>query len=153
MFGRLIAQVCRLRGAPLAPWTGEAVPVVVDVHTDARGALVWDRTHAFPRHGPVKVSSRKMLSPNGELLEMVRGGLGMTLAVTTEDGALHFRSRGYFIQVAGVRLPLPALLTPGAAHVVHEDQGGDRFRFTRTFQYRIAGRTFFQTGVFSDPEG
>ena len=44
------------------------------------------------------------------------------------------------------------LLTPGAAHVVHEDQGGDRFRFTLRFAHPIAGETFFQTGVFLDPE-
>src|SRR3954469_8825530 len=40
LLGRLIAQACRLLGTPLAPWTGETVPVTVEVYTDARGALV-----------------------------------------------------------------------------------------------------------------
>jgi hypothetical protein len=151
-FGWLIAQACRLLGTPLAPWTGEAVPVAVDVFTDAKGALVWDRTYAFERHGLVKVTSRKVLGRRGELMEVIHGGLGMTLDVTAEGGALHFRSTGYFLRLGPVRLPLPGLLTPGAAHVVHEDQGGAHFRFTLTFRHAIAGETFFQTGVFDDPE-
>lgn len=150
--GWLLAQALRLMGTPLAPWTGEAVPVDVDVWTDAEGALVWDRTYAFGRHGRVKVTSRKVLGRRGELMEVIHGGLGMVLAVTAEDGALHFRSNGYFLHVLGLRLPIPGLLTPGAAHVVHADVGGGQFRFTLEFDHPIAGRTFFQTGLFADPE-
>jgi hypothetical protein len=150
--GLLIAQACRLLGTPLAPWTGEAVPVAVDVWTDARGALVWDRTYAFEHRRPVLVSSKKVLGRRGELMEVIHGGLGMTLALSVEDRALHFRSTGYFMRLAGLRLPIPALLTPGAAHVVHEDQGGGRFRFSLRFVHALAGETFFQTGIFKDPE-
>ena len=32
--GRLIAQICRLVGTPLAPWTGEDVPVRVTVRPE-----------------------------------------------------------------------------------------------------------------------
>lgn len=153
VFGWLIAQACRLLGTPLAPWTGEAVPVAVDVYTDTKGALVWDRTYAFERHGQVKVTSKKVLGRRGELMEVIHGGLGMTLSVTAEDGALHFRSIGYFLAPGGrLRLPIPGLLTPGRAHVVHEDLGGERFRFTLTFRHALAGETIFQTGVFIDPE-
>ncbi|HEY3951708.1 DUF4166 domain-containing protein [Phenylobacterium sp.] len=149
--GWLIAQACRLLGTPLAPWTGEDVPVAVDVHTDRKGALVWDRTYAFERHGLVKVTSRKVLGRKGELMEVIHGGLGMTLALTVEDGALHFRSTGYFLNLLGLRLPIPWPVTPGDAHVVHEDQGGGWFRFTLRFTHRLAGETFFQTGLFRDP--
>jgi hypothetical protein len=75
----------------------------------------------------------------------------MTLEVTAEQGALHFRSTGYFLKVAGGRLPIPGLVTPGAAHVIHEDVDGAHFRFTLTFRHAIAGQTFFQIGVFDDP--
>jgi hypothetical protein len=149
--GRLIAQACCLMGTPLAPWTGDAVPVGVEVYTDAEGALVWDRTYAFAGRAPVAVSSRKKLGRHGELMEVIQGGLGMSLAVTVEDHALHFRSTGYFLDLAGLRLPIPGLLTPGAAHVVHEDRGGGWFRFTLRFVHRLAGETFFQTGLFRDP--
>jgi hypothetical protein len=151
VLGLIIAQVCRLLGTPLAPWRADQAPVHVDVHTDPDGALVWDRTYSFPGRRPILVSSRKRVDARGTLMEVAHGGLGMTLRLTAEDGALHFRSTGYFIDILGVRAPIPAWLTPGRAHVVHEDVGGGGFRFTLRFVHALAGETFFQTGLFRDP--
>ena len=149
--GLLIAQACRLIGQPLAPWRGEGVPVSVAVHTDADGSLVWDRLYRFPRRRPCLVTSRKVADHRG-MVEMVRGGLGMALNVTAEDGALHFRSRGYFLEVGRWRLPLPGLLTPGRAHVVHRDLGGGRFVFSLAFHHAWLGETLSQEGIFVDPD-
>ena len=151
LFGRLVAQVCRLIGTPLAPWTGEDVPTSVDVHLDPRGGLVWARTYAFAGRRPVLVSSTKLMTDRGELLEVVRGGLGMALTVTAEDGALHFRSRRYFLTLGAWRVTIPDLLTPGRAHVVHEERGGGTFRFTLDFDHPWFGRTLWQDGLFRDP--
>jgi hypothetical protein len=150
--GWMFAQVCRLIGTPLAPWTGEAVPTQVDVRLDPEGALVWDRTYRFPGRAPVLVSSRKIANARGDLLEVVRGGLGMALAVTAEHGAVHFRSTRYFLTIGPWRLPVPGLITPGRAHVIHRDEGGGRFRFTLEFRHPLLGRTLFQEGVFADPK-
>lgn len=149
--GWLFAQVCRLIGTPLAPWVGENVPVRVDVHLDRRGGLAWDRTYDFPGRKPVMVSSAKLMSPRGALMEVVRGGLGMTLAVTVEKSALHFRSQAYFATLGPMRLPLPMLLSPGRAHVIHTDMGGGTFRFTLIFTHPLLGETLFQDGLFRDP--
>ncbi len=151
MAGRLFAQVCRLVGTPLAPWTGTDVPTTVDVHLDGRGGLVWARTYRFARHAPILVSSTKLMTAEGDLLEVVRGGLGMALDVTVEDQALHFRSRHYFVSLGPWRLRIPDLMTPGRAHVVHRDEGGGTFRFTLDFQHPWLGRTLFQDGLFHDP--
>jgi hypothetical protein len=148
--GWLIAQLCRLIGTPLAPGTGADVPVAVSVYMD-RGALVWDRRYDFGGRTPVLVSSRKTVDADGRLLEVVRGGLGMALSVSQVCGALHFSSRFYFLQLGRVRLVIPALLTPGAAHVAHEDLGQGRFRFALSFRHPWLGETFFQEGVFLDP--
>lgn len=149
--GWLMAQACRLIGRPLATATGDRVPVSVRVWAEPRGALVWDRTYAFAGRRPETVRSRKKADRRG-LVEVVRCGLGMRLALSVEDGALHFRSRGYFMELLGIRLPFPSLATPGRAHVVHRDEGGGRFRFTLDFDHPWFGRTIFQDGVFSDPE-
>lgn len=151
LVGRLIAQVCRLIGTPLAPWTGTDVPTSVDVHLDQRGGLVWARTYRFKRHAPILVSSTKLMTAEGDLLEVVRGGLGMALDVTVEDGALHFRSRYYFVSLGRLRVRIPNLMTPGRAHVIHRDTGGGTFRFTLDFQHPWLGRTLFQDGLFHDP--
>ncbi|ATQ44319.1 DUF4166 domain-containing protein [Caulobacter mirabilis] len=150
--GRLFAQICRLIGTPLAPWTGDDVPVDVDVHQDRRGGLTWARTYHFAGRRPILVSSTKLMDARGDLLEVVRGGLGMALDVIEADGALHFHSRFYFIEAMGLRLRIPDLATPGRAHVVHEDLGGGAFRFTLAFNHPWLGRTLHQDGVFHDPE-
>lgn len=151
-FGRLIAQLCRLIGTPLAPWTGPDVPTSVDVHLDHRGGLVWARTYSFTGHAPILVSSTKLMDVDGSLLEVVRGGLGMALTVTEEDGALHFRSRYYFAGLGPLRLRIPDILTPGRAHVVHRDRGGGTFLFSMDFHHPWLGRTLFQEGLFHDPQ-
>lgn len=151
-FGRLVAQLCRLIGTPLAPWTGPDVPTSVDVHLDHRGGLVWARTYSFTGRAPILVSSTKLMDADGNLLEVVRGGLGMALAVTEEDGALHFRSRYYFVGLGPLRLAIPDILTPGRAHVIHRDRGGGTFLFSMDFHHPWLGRTLFQEGVFHDPQ-
>jgi hypothetical protein len=148
--GLVIAQICRLIGQPLAPWRGEDVPVSVAVHTDKDGSLVWDRLYRFPRKRPCFVTSRKVADHRG-MVEMVRGGLGMALNVTVEGGAIHFRSRGYFLEIAGRRLPLPGLMTPGRAHVIHRDLGDGRFLFSLAFDHPWLGETLSQEGIFADP--
>lgn len=148
--GFVFAHLCRLIGTPLAPWRGENVGVDVRVWNRPDGALVWDRIYRFEGRKPVKVGSCKKADRRG-LVEVVRGGLGMALDVTVEDGALHFRSRGYFWEILGLRLPLPELLTPGAAHVFHRDEGGGHFTFGLRFVHPWLGETFWQEGVFVDP--
>ena len=148
--GRWLAQACRLIGTPLAPWTGEAVPMRVVVRPEA-GGVAWDRWYGFAGRPEILVTSRKQLGRAGELLEVARGGLGMRSEVTVEDGALHFRGKGYVWVLGPLVLPLPSLLTPGAAHVVHEDLGGGRFRFAMRFTHPWFGETLFQEGVFVDP--
>lgn len=149
-FGRALAQACRLIGTPLAPWTGEAVPMRVVVRMEERG-VVWDRWYSYADRPEVLVTSRKQLGRAGELLEVARGGLGMRSEVTVEDGALHFRGKGYVWVLGPLVIPLPTLLTPGVAHVVHEDLGGGRFRFAMRFVHPWMGETIFQEGVFTDP--
>lgn len=150
-YGYFLAQVCRLFGTPLAPWRSRLTQVRVDVRQEANGALTWDRTYAFRGRPQVLVSSRKEVDGHGRLMEVVRGGLGMRLDLTAVNGALHFRSKGYFLRVIGVRIPLPMLLTPGKALIIHEDRGAGWFRFSLRFVHPWAGETIFQTGLFRDP--
>jgi hypothetical protein len=148
--GVVISQVCRLIGTPLAPFTGDDIPVTVEVHADGRGGMVWDRTYHYRRRAPVLVTSRKVADADGSLMEVVRNGMGMRLVASVEDRALHFRSRGYFFEIAGCRIDIPGLLTPGAVHVIHAETGPGTFRFTLTFHHRLFGETLHQSGLFRD---
>jgi hypothetical protein len=149
--GWLIAQACRLFGTPLAPWTGSRVPVEVTVFREGP-ALVWDRLYRFAGRAPVLVRSRKIIDARDGLLEVVRGGLGMALTVSPIENGLAFRSRHYFLTLGRTRIPLPPLLTPGEATVIHRDLGQGRFQFSLAFVHPWFGQTLFQEGVFQDPD-
>ena len=149
-FGWLLAQICRLIGTPVAPQRGRDVPTVVRVYGSRAGdGIVWERRYAFAgRRRPVVVSSTKRAEPPDGLLECATRGFAMRLRLLERGGALHFVSTGYCIDIGRWRLPIPHLLTPGTAHVVHSDEGNGWFRFTMAFRHRLFGETYYQEGLF-----
>jgi hypothetical protein len=152
-FGWLLAHICRLIGTPVAPQQGRNVPTVVRIYRSGRcDGIVWERRYAFSGRTPVVVSSTKRAEPPDGLLECATRGFAMRLRLFEREGALHFASTGYCIDIARRRLPIPHLLTPGDAHVVHSDEGGGWFRFTLSFRHRLFGETYFQEGLFRQSE-
>lgn len=147
--GLLLAQLCRLLGTPFAPFRGADVPVAIVLASAEDGeGVAWLREYRFAGRPPIRVRSVKRVDADGGLLECVGGGFGMTLDVFERDGALHFRSRRYFWRGFGLRVPLPHLLSPGVAHVVHVALGERRFHFEMTFRHRWLGELFRQVGEF-----
>jgi len=145
--GRWFAQFCRLFGTPVAPYTGEDVPMTVRV-IDTDDGVIWERRYEFAGRAPVIVRSTKQLDDDGTLVEALNFGLHMRLNVFEEHGELHFLSTGYFFRAGGWRMRLPDWFLPGATHVVHRDLGDGRFRFAMDTNHHWFGRMFFQDGVF-----
>jgi hypothetical protein len=150
--GVLFALAAKLVGGPLPLTAAPDAEAEVKVESDGRGGVVWTRRLRTTGGGPtLVVRSTKRRDAAGRLLECVDGGLGMALDVFEEDAALVFQSRSYFLRILGVRLPIPAIATPGVCRVVHMDLGAEKFRFTLSFIHPVWGRTFVQDGVFIDP--
>ncbi len=151
--GLVFAALAKLLGGPLPLAHADCVPTEVKVWDDHEGGVVWERNlHLRPDGQPSCIRSTKRLGPAGRLLECVDGGLGMVLAVFEDDGALVFESHNYFIDLAGLRLPVPFLLTPGRCRVIHAPVTPTRFRFTLEMVHPVWGRTFHQSGLFEDPD-
>jgi hypothetical protein len=147
--GRLFGQLCRLIGSPIAPYTGDDVPISVFVHQAPDGdGVVWRREYFFPGRGMVTARSVKQVDGADSLLECFARGVTMRMRIFAEAGSLHFLSIGYFVRLGRCRLPIPALLSPGQTHVVHADRGNGRFSFTMTVRHPLYGETFFQDGWF-----
>ena len=150
--GRVFAALSRLFGSPLSGVTSAAVPTSVRVFDDGRGGMVWERSfHTAGGRAPHVVRSTKMLGAGGGLLERTDGGLSMALDVFEARGALVFESRRFTLMLGRLRLPVPALLTPGTCRVTHTDLGDGLFRFDLDMVHPLWGRTFHQSGVFADP--
>lgn len=145
--GRVLAWLVTPLRSPLVAVNARGVATTVHVRTVGAG-VVWERH--FDR-GVGSVCSTKELDATGQLQERTRGGLGMSLQVFEDDGALVFQSQRYFLQLGPLRLVVPRLLSPGICRVEHRDLGGGNFRFTLSMTHPLWGETFHQTGVFADP--
>lgn len=153
--GRVLAQLCRLIGAPLPLHDDLGVAAVVTVTEDGpAGGQFWtrmyNRAHGFPQ---VIHSSKRFAGPTG-LEEYLGWGFGIALAVSADETALHFHSHGYFLALGparlGLRVKLPAWLAPGALTISHVDQGDGGFAFVLDLRHPLLGQMFRQVGMFRE---
>ncbi len=159
LLGRCFAWLGTLFGTPVVPRGGEHVEARVRVRATA-GGVAWHRDYLWPDGTRHVVSSTKVVV-GCELVEKLPARLNMRLRVSEEDGVLVFTSRGYYFDLSfgdltiggfRLRLPLPALLTPGTTRVEHVDLGHGWFRFTMVVTHSWFGEVFFQTGRFCATE-
>lgn len=149
--GRVYGQLARLVGAPLplAP-SGRVAAAVVVTEDEALGGQVWTRIYARPGGFAQVIQSTKRFGGRTGLEECVGGGVGMRLELSVEDRALVFRSRGYFLRVAGRTVGIPDWLTPGVVEVTHREERDGRFSFTLSVTHSRFGRIVEQVAFFSD---
>jgi len=149
--GRLLAQLCRLIGAPLPLSDDVGVPAVVTVTEDgAASGQHWTRVYGRRRGFPQVIhSSKRFAGPTG-LEEYLGCGLGIALRVRANAEALHFHSDHYFAAVGPLRLRLPAWLGPGALTISHVDRGCGQFAFVLALRHPLLGEIIRQTGLFHE---
>lgn len=151
--GWLLAQAARLIGSPLPTSIDRGVPAVVTVTEDfVTGGQIWTRLYARRSGFPQVIHSSKRFGGPSGLQEHVGGGVGMTLTLDADSGALVFRSGRYFMDVLGRRLWLPAVFTPGTLAVTHRDCGGGRFTFTLDITHPRLGQLIWQRATFREVE-
>lgn len=153
--GWWLAQAVRPIGAPLPISRDRDVPAVVAVTEDLAGggqggSQVWTRLYARRAGFPQIIHSAKRFAGPTGLEEYVGYGVGMALTVHVVDAALIFRSAGYFLQVFGRRLPLPAWLAPGALTVTHGALANGWFTFTLDLVHPRFGALIRQTAAFRE---
>jgi hypothetical protein len=154
--GRVLAFLARAIGGPLPFTNGATGAAVVIVMEDvALGGQSWTRTYARPGRLPQVVHSAKRFSGPTGLEEYVGCGVGMTLRVTVEDGALFFRSEHYFLELGRVRAYIPRRLAPGIMEIVHREEadrgaGGSAFSFRLSLTHPLFGQLVYQVAYFRD---
>ena len=149
--GWLLGQALRLIGAPLPLSSDEDVPASVCVTEDAsHGGQFWTRIYGRRRGFPQVIhSSKRFAGPTG-LEEYVGCGFGIALRCEVADGALHFISDHYFVQLAGFRLRIPHWLAPGRLRVSHIDCNHGWFAFVLLLEHRLFGEIIRQTAMFHE---
>lgn len=149
--GWLLAQLCRLIGAPLPLNVSGPAPAAVAVSEDrASGGQIWTRIYGRARRYPQVIHSAKRFAGATGLEEHIGGGFGMALTVRAEADALIFASDHYFWRFAGLRVRLPRWLAPGATVVTHQHLGNGRFAFDLKVTHRLFGEIVNQHALFRD---
>jgi hypothetical protein len=152
--GWLLAQACRLIGAPLPLGRAGGVAAIVSVTEDgATGGQVWTRIYARQRGFPQVIhSAKRFCGPTG-LEEYLGGGVGIALHVGAIDGGIRFSSDHYFLRIGGLRMRLPGWCAPGLLTIDHVDCGGGTFTFSLTLRHRLLGEVMHQHSRFRDQSG
>ena len=149
--GWLLAQLCRLIGAPLPlERGGRGKPAVVTVTDDRGGGQFWTRLYGRDSGFPQIVHSAKRFSGPTGLEEYIGFGIGIALTISERGGALIFISQSYFVRLLGWRIALPAALSPGRLEVGHHDLGGGAFAFTLDLVHPLFGALIGQRVIFHD---
>ena len=149
--GWLLAQACRLIGAPLPldRGCGGAAVVTVTEHAPS-GGQVWTRVYARRGGFPQVIHSAKMFSGPTGLEEYVGLGIGIALRVNGDAKGISFVSDHYFFKVGRMHLRLPHWLAPGALRIDHLDRSEGQFLFVLDLHHRLLGQLIHQVGRFAD---
>lgn len=149
--GWLLAQCCRLIGAPLPLERGAGGAAVVSVTEDGvSGGQHWTRIYARRRGFPQAIHSAKRFAGPTGLEEYLGAGFGIALRVEPLADGVRFASDHYFWAFAGIRLRLPRWLAPGRLTIDHCAVGDNAFTFTLTLRHRVLGQVLRQHSLFQD---
>jgi len=149
--GWLLAQLCRLIGAPLPLESEGGVAAIVSVTEDGiSGGQVWTRLYARKRGFPQVIHSAKRFAGPTGLEEFLGRGFGIALRVSAIEGGIRFSSDHYFLQLGRIRLRMPHWLAPGLLTIDHVDCRGGSFTFTLSLHHRLLGEVMHQHSHFCD---
>ena len=149
--GKLLAQLCRLIGTPLALYSERNVAMEVRVYPDRKlQGMTWDRFYHYAGKKMNRVRSTKCILPKTGMVEVVGFGFGMHLSVYEQDRAIVFESKRFFWQLGDLKVAIPSLLTPGKTIVKQQALNAGRFRFSLNVNHALLGRVFYQVGDFSE---
>jgi hypothetical protein len=149
--GWLLAQALRLMGGPLPTGCQTGASAVVSVTEDeGSGGQIWTRAYGRRRGFPQVIHSAKRFCGPTRIEEHVGCGVGMTLSVAVEEGALVFRSQRYFVDFGRWRMHLPGWATPGALTVRHIEETSGRFTFSLEIVHPRLGPLLRQRAAFRE---
>ena len=145
--GWLIAQlIAFVRILPAA--RARDVPFEFNLSPAPGAGWIKERLYRFS-DGCFEFRSVMSIARNGDLIEQFPYGLGMKIQLGAGDDTLVFRDDGYFLRIAGVRLPLPRWLTVGRFTLTHRNIDREQFTVEISLYHPLFGRLFHQYGSFS----
>ncbi len=136
----------------LIPYRGKNVPVTVENSArEGRNTLFWQRSFHFPGRGPFYFRSRMETLRANEIVEYVRFNMGICMAMSEKDGALHYSSRGYLWNIGPLKLHIPDWLLLGKAEIIEHGIDDETIELDFIIRHPLFGKTFTYSGIFRLP--
>ncbi|WP_156302341.1 DUF4166 domain-containing protein [Methylogaea oryzae] len=137
----------------LVPYAGRDVPVEVVNRTDPAQPdnLFWHRTFRFADGRTALFSSRMEPGRPGEIVELLRFGVGIRMAVAERDGALVFTARDHCWKIGPHIIGIPNWALLGDAVIVERALSDGELRLDFDIVHPWFGRTFAYRGRFTLP--
>ncbi len=132
----------------IVPFQGQNIPTDVHYNSNPNNLnIYWDRVFKFS-HGDFHFKSHMEPVKKNEVIEFVRFGVGIRLAVTAENGALVFRDTAYLWRLFGFKLPIPGRWLMGEVYVEERPIDEHYFSMKMTLTHPLFGTLFKYTGKF-----
>ncbi len=125
--------------------------VAIDVHYNSKrndSKLYWDRVFKFKNHKTFHFKSHMEQQSGNQVIEYVRFGIGMKLAVSAKDGAILFHDKGYVWKVMGFKIPIPINLLFGNAYIEERPIDNEYFSMKMIIKHPLFGVMFRYSGKF-----
>ncbi|HEY0719706.1 MAG TPA: DUF4166 domain-containing protein [Gammaproteobacteria bacterium] len=143
-----LIYMARLFGALVAE-RASAIPVtVVNTTRHDDPAMHWHRTFRYPDGTQRIFESRMVYAGGNEIIEYVRLGLGIRMAISVQEGALIFESRGFQWGRDSGGLRIPDLLLLGRSRIVERAISEEQFEVEFDTHHPLYGRSFGYNGLF-----
>jgi len=147
LVAKLLIPFGLLFGA-VVPFKGKNIPTDVHYRSNPTNLnIYWDRVFKFDRFDFHFKSYMQPVKQN-EVIEFVRFGIGIRLAVTAEEGALVFRDTAYLWRVFGFMLPIPGRWLMGKVYVEERPIDDQYFSMKMTLIHPLFGPLFRYSGRF-----
>ena len=139
----------RIFGA-LVLYKGILIPTEVNNLTSENNekAMFWHRILNFPNKPPLIFALRMEYVGGNDIIEYVRYGMWIRMAMSVKDGALVFKSKGYVWNIVGMALPIPTWLILGNAIIIEKAMSDNQFYIDFTMIHPLLGKIFSYSGFF-----
>lgn len=146
---KLFVLPARLFGA-LVHYRGHDIPTRVRTWTRADDPInvYWHRSFHFPGRRPVVFASRMAYLGGREVIEYVRGGLGLRMRLALQGQQLVYTCTGYQWHRSGLAVRVPDWALLGGGTICQAGLAATEFQMAFQLCHRWYGRTFAFSGDF-----
>jgi len=134
----------------IVPYKDTNVPIEVHYNSNPDNSkLYWDRIFKFKNRKAFHFKSVMEQQSENEVIEFVRFGIGLKLALTVKNGALIFNDKGYVWRLFGIKIPIPINLLFGNAYIEERPIDDTHFSMKMLIKHPLFGVLFRYSGLFT----